>query len=474
MSGYTLEQIAGIIGGTPAATDSSGQIAGGPVASIDTRTLEPGAIFFALPGERTDGHRFLTQAFDRGASIAVVAGESLKKIDESVPRDRIVITRDPGEALRALATHHRNQFDPFVVIITGSNGKTTTKELVAAIAREAVTCLASPGNLNNLLGVPLTLLRMNDSHEWLILELGISEPGEMKTLGRMVRPHAAIITNANTAHGEGLGTIEQIAREKLEIASHLQGDRLLLVNGDDRHLLEEVRRRHLICRTFGLSSANDYQPEAIEPWRREGLRVMFTGGRAYAVPLYGVHQSRNLLAALALAEERGLSEAVVSAGLDRFSPPPGRFQPLQEGGVWIVDDTYNANPASAIGAVQFLKNWEVGRRRALFLGDMLELGADEVEGHRRVGAEIAEQNLSRVFLWGDLVKHVAEGAIDAGYDPERISLATGKRLAFSEEVSHWLEPEDVLVIKGSRGMCMELFVQSIRASLTEAPTAGGK
>ncbi|NNE09309.1 MAG: UDP-N-acetylmuramoyl-tripeptide--D-alanyl-D-alanine ligase, partial [Gemmatimonadetes bacterium] len=199
----------------------------GPRASIDTRTLRPGDIFFAFPGENVDGHRFVRAAIEAGASLAVVERTSLGAVDESVPREKLVIVTDTGEALYALAKHHRDRFDPRMTAITGSNGKTTTKELAGAVHRAAFESLVSPGNFNNLLGLPLTLLGLNEDTERVVLEAGISVPGEMAKLAALIRPHVVVVTNVNAAHVEGLGDLRAIAREKLSLAGALQSDGVL-------------------------------------------------------------------------------------------------------------------------------------------------------------------------------------------------------------------------------------------------------
>lgn len=470
---YAVEEVARIVGGERAGTTGARARRCGPAASIDTRSIRPGEIFFALRGEQTDGHRYVKDAFRKGASLAVVEKGRLDAAGTDPAEGILIVVESPADALIALATHHRNRFTPGVIAITGSNGKTASKEMVAAVLKRGAEVLASPGNFNNLLGIPLTLLRLEDSHRWLVLELGISIPGEMKRLSEMVRPGMALITNVHAAHVEGLGDVGNIAAEKLDIVNNLERDGTLFLNGDDPILVAKAKGRGLDFRTFGLGGENDVRPVRSEPWRREGVRLEVEGVGEITLPLHGRHQVRNALGAIALCTAAAVPMAQIREGLGAVRLPGGRFAPEEVGGVWLVDDTYNANTASTAAAVEFLVNVECRGNRVLVLGDMLELGAAEESSHRDVGIDVAAHDLDRLFLWGERCRHVAESAIEAGYPSARITLAMENKESFASEIAEFLEAGDVVVVKGSRGMRMEEICRVIRERAGDRPAKEG-
>jgi UDP-N-acetylmuramoyl-tripeptide--D-alanyl-D-alanine ligase len=467
MNGYSIEEVSSRIGGVPLARPSGAPLRGGPRASIDTRTLEEGEIFFAIPGERTDGHAFLAEAFRKGASFAVVRGDRSGALGAGLPLERVVAVPDTTEALVRLARAHRDRFSPEVHAVTGSNGKTTTKELLASIFEADAPALATIANYNTLLGLALTLLRLDGSHRRVVAELGISAPGEMARLASLARPHAAILTNAHAAHLEGLGSVESVAREKCVLLSSLEGERRVFVNGDDPVLLGAVRASGLAFRTFGTGAECDVRPESLEPWRTDGVRLRLAGGGTFAASLYGRHHAYNLLAALAAARAAGIPDETIERGLSAFRPPAGRFRPERVGGVLLVDDTYNANLASTLGAIEFLRNVEAAGKRILVLGDMRELGPREEEDHREAGRAAAAAGLDLLALVGESVRWTAEGALAAGLPAPRV-LRVGERRGLGARLAADLEDGDCLVVKGSRALRMEEILADLRRSLAEA------
>ncbi|RPJ43955.1 MAG: UDP-N-acetylmuramoyl-tripeptide--D-alanyl-D-alanine ligase, partial [Candidatus Latescibacterota bacterium] len=348
---YSSGDLERILSAAPLANPAP-NAAGGPRASVDSRTVRAGDLFFALPGEKTDGHRFLGEAFRRGAALAIVRKDRAADLPADLRTGRTLAVDDTLEALVRLARAHRALFSPRVVAITGSNGKTTTKELLAAIFRAEGPALASPANYNTLIGLALTLLELGEEHGRLVVELGISAPGEMEALGALARPGAVLFTNVHAAHLQGLGSVENVAREKGTLAEFVEIGGSVHVNGDDPVLLAEMRRRRVDFRTFGFGDGCAFRPERVEPWGAEGVRVVLGGGERYCAPLYGMHGAYDLVAALAAAAGEGLSPETVASGLAAFAPPPGRFRPERAAGVLLVDDTYNANLASTRHAIE--------------------------------------------------------------------------------------------------------------------------
>ncbi|MBM3321675.1 MAG: UDP-N-acetylmuramoyl-tripeptide--D-alanyl-D-alanine ligase [Candidatus Eisenbacteria bacterium] len=466
MNGYSVRELARILAGTPLGPAPAEGPRGGPSASIDTRTLRAGDLFFALPGEKTDGHRFVGEAFRKGASLAVVRKDRAGDLPADLPRERILAVADAEEALVRLAAAHRARFSPRLSAVTGSNGKTTTKELLAAILSADAPTLASPANFNTILGLSLTLLRLEVAHRWAVVELGISAPGEMDALGALARPDTALLTNAHAAHLEGLGSVKNVAREKCRLLSYLEGEAAVYANGDDPALLDAVARTGRTARTFGWSESCAVRPERVEPWNEDGVRLA-VGGEAFAAPVYGMHNAYNLLAALAVARGARLGAETIRAGLARFQPPPGRFRPERAGGVLLIDDTYNANLASARGAIDFLQHVKIEGKRVLVFGDMRELGDREEEDHREVGRAAARAGLDRLVLVGECVRWTAEEALRAGLPADRVERIE-ERQGLGARLASDLEAGDCLVIKGSRAMRMEEILGDLRSSLAAA------
>ncbi|MFH1277835.1 MAG: UDP-N-acetylmuramoyl-tripeptide--D-alanyl-D-alanine ligase [Candidatus Eisenbacteria bacterium] len=474
MSGaYSAGELVRILSGETLAATGGPGAAGGPAACIDSRLLREGEIFFALAGERTDGHRFLEGAFREGASLAVVRKDRIGELPGGLPLQRIIAVDDPAGALLALARHHRRRYDPLLIAVTGSNGKTTTKDLLAAIFAAHGPTLATKGNYNTFCGVALTLLGLGPEHRFAVIELGISAPGEMDVLGALAAPGGAVFTNAHGAHLEGLGTVEKVADEKTVLIDHVAPGGRIWVNGDDAALMNAARRRGAPFRTYGLGGSNEIRPARRDPWNLRGVEVEIEGAGSFRASLWGEHHLANLVAALAVALGEGVPPDVIARGLATFEPAPGRFRPERVGGVLLVDDTYNANLASTLGAVRFLEKAAIEGRRALLFGDMLELGPREEEDHRAVGRAVAEAMLDRLWLAGERTRWTAEEAVSRGLPRDRIFTAGADRTGLGGRIAGDLAPGDCLVEKGSRGMKMEEILDDVRSRLAGAPTGGG-
>jgi UDP-N-acetylmuramoyl-tripeptide--D-alanyl-D-alanine ligase len=418
-------------------------------ASIDSRTVAPGELFVPLPGSRTDGHAFLPQAFARGAAAALCARPAYPEWSGREPGP-LVVVEDVTLALQRLARGHRDEWHGVLIGLTGSAGKTTTKELVATALSTAGPTLKTSGNLNNHWGVPLTLLRLEPEHRAAVVEMAMSAAGEIALLGAIARPDAAIITSAGMAHvgGPGLGSAQAVAREKASLALAVPPDAPVFVGADSPRLLPAARRSKRRLVTYGLSAEADVRPTRIEDLGAEGSRAHVRGFPPLELHLIGRHQVANAMAALAVGREYRLEPEAVVEALATVRPLHGRMEPRAARGGTLILDYYNANPDSAKAALETLARWPGAKRRIAILGDMLELGDAARRLHREVGAAVR-----RAELWA-VGRHAADyaaGARRAGIeahvyeDKPSVARALGTALG----------PGTVALLKASRGAALE-------------------
>jgi len=418
-------------------------------ARIDSRAIQPGELFVPLEGAHTDGHEFLAEAFARGAAAALCARASYPRWEEREPGPLVVVD-DVTESLQRLARRFRDEWQGFLIGLTGSAGKTTTKELVAAALATGGEVLKTEGNLNNHWGVPLTLLRLEPEHKVAVVEMAMNGAGEIALLAAIARPEAAIVTGAGAAHlgGPGLGTLEGIAREKASIALGLPPSGAVFAAADSPRLLDALRpmNRHLI--TYGLAPGADVRPTSIEPLGEAGTRFEVTGFPPIRLRLVGRHQVGNALAALAVAREYGLDPAAVAEALSRVRPLSQRMEVRHAHGATLLVDCYNSNPDSARAALETLADWPEARRRIAVLGDMLELGPRTADLHREVGAAARGAEL---WLVGEYAGDYATGARQAGQTARVFSDKPEVAAALREAVG----PGVVALLKASRGVALE-------------------
>jgi len=420
------------------------------VVATDSRNLPAGCLFVALRGERFDGHAFAAKALQAGAAAVMV--EASAGLDVSPA----IVVPDTRQALGQLAAWHRMNLPARVMAITGSNGKTTVKEMLAAIlaadAGEAAV-LATRGNFNNEIGMPLTLLGLAPRHRYAVLEMGMNHPGELTYLSRLARPDVALVNNALRAHLEGLGTVEAVARAKGEIYIGLKHDGVALINADDPHagLWREMADGRRIV-TFGVE-----QGDVRADYRLTGYGAELTvhtpaGDVATTLNVPGLHNVRNAVAAAAAAWVLGIPAAAIAQGLAAFAGVKGRLQvhPCILG-ARLIDDTYNANPDSVAAAIAVLAA-QAGQR-ILVLGDMGELGPEAPDLHREIGAAARQAGIDRLLCLGELSLAAAESFGPGAMHFERIE----ELLA---EIENALGPETTVLVKGSRFMKMERVVSS--------------
>lgn len=418
--------------------------------STDTRSIGEGQLFFALQGPNFDGRDYLNVAQDNGAAGAVVARTTSDDIAQ-------IKVDDAKLALGRFGSAWRNEHDVTVVGVTGSNGKTTLKELIAACLAPLAPTLATHGNLNNDIGVPLMLARINDTHRYAVIEMGANAGGEIGYLTSLANPDVVVITNAGAAHLEGFGSIEGVARAKGEILQNEKRPRVAVLNADDDYfaywssLVDDVDRI-----SFGFRETADVRASDVHSDASKTRFTLHVGGDSVAValPLVGIHNVRNACAAAAVALALDIGIDAIRAGLESVSPVGGRLQPVRGlQGATLFDDSYNANPLSVIAAADFLA--ALAGESWLVLGDMKELGDDAAELHREVGEAARASGVDRLFAYGDLAACAAEG-----FGKNARWFATLELLV--DELCTGMSSGINVLVKGSRSMRMERVIDALR------------
>jgi len=459
-----------------ASRQAGGHLVGGdaPFSRVvtDSRSDCTGGLFVALRGERFDAHAFVPQAAANGAVAALVERPLALELPQWVVDDTRL-------GLGRLASAWRDRLPGRLVAITGSNGKTTCKEMVAAILSQAGSVRATQGNLNNDIGMPLTLLRARDE-DWLVIEMGANHPGEIGYLTDIARPEAALITNAGRAHLEGFGSVEGVARAKGEIARGLPPDGTFVIPGDApwADLWRDLARGRRVL-TFGLDPACAVftDPAAITTdWGEAGFATRFTAelaGRRHdlSLALAGLHNVRNALAAAALTTAVGVAPKAIAAGLATLKPVPGRLEPKRLGTLRLIDDTYNANPDSVQAAIEVLV--ALPGRPVLVLGDLGELGPEAARLHREVGETARAAGVVALYAVGDLCREAVAG-FGAGSGPGPAARHFDDLATLIAALRRDLTAADTVLVKGSRRAAMDRVVAALglEPAAAQNPSAG--
>ena len=449
-------EIVGAIGRRPERREL--QISG---VSTDSRVVQEGELFFALEGKRTDGHDYVVEALDKGAAAVVVHR------DVEAPehlRDRVVRVENTLRALGRFACLYRRRWGGKVIAVTGSNGKTTAREMMYHILSPYIPCKRSPRSFNTNIGVPLTLFQAERDDEVLIVEMGTNGPGEIRELVEIAEPDHGVITNVAESHLEGLGSEEGVACAKAELLDGLGTTGTAFLNADDAWFSFFAQRHKGPIRSFGIGPSAELRGRAI---RRLDNGHWFTipGGIEVRLRVPGIHNVRNALAALAVAQYLGVDLAAAAARLESFRPPPMRYQVEEIGGVTVVIDCYNANPGSMRAALEEFREMHADGRRIAVLGDMMELGKESEALHARLGAELVRFGADILWAVGTHGKCVAGAAERNGLAGAAFHAATLEDAAAG--ICETVQPGDLLLVKGSRGMAMEGLVEKLR-SLTPA------
>ncbi len=460
--GFSADELGAATGGRLLAR-SERPILGG---AVDSRAVEPGNLFVALPGERTDGHRFVAAALAAGAA-GVIVSEPPDAVTLAAADATVVLVADPLRALQAVATTWRQRFDPLVVGVTGSIAKTSTKEAVAAVLGAAMPTLRNEGNLNNEIGLPLTVLRLRSRHRAAVLEMGMYVGGEIADLARIGRPEIGIVTAVQPVHLARIGTIEAVERAKGELVEALPADGVAILNADDERVRAMATRTRARAMTYGFAADADVRAAEVLSRGVDGMTFRLIGpgvDRAVAIPGLGRLAVHNALAAAAAGIAAGIPTDAIVAGLAGGWSAPHRAELVLAGGITIVDDSYNASPGSVSAALELLAGMP-GRRIAV-LGEMLELGDGHEAGHARVGA-VAARLADRLVVVGDGAAGIAAGARNAGMAPDAIALVAD-RAAARDRLLTDLRPSDVILVKASRGIALDLLVDDLRSALAGA------
>ncbi len=421
--------------------------------STDSRVIREGEVFLALKGKVFDGHNFIPEAIRKGARVLVLEAEWVKAEGIETFKLPIVVVDDTLSALGEIAAFHRNLFHIPTVAITGSNGKTTTKEMAVNVLKRTCRVLSSKGTENNAIGVPLTLLRINHFHQVVILELGMNHRGEISKLADIARPSIGVITNIGPSHLEFLKTLAGVAAAKCELLNSIDGNGTAILNGDDARLMFHAAAFKMNKITFGFGEGCHIRGRDLRH-REGGFDFVVDELGEFRLNMEGRHNIYNALATIALARSLKIEVEEIRNGLAAFTPLPLRMEEISIGDIKIIRDCYNANPQSMQSALAALKEMAPPGRKIVVCGDMLELGESAREYHRRVGEYIAALGFDVLITVGELSQEVAAAAWENGMDEESIFTCSSTGEA-GEKLARTVKFGDLVLIKGSREIGME-------------------
>jgi UDP-N-acetylmuramoyl-tripeptide--D-alanyl-D-alanine ligase len=450
-----FDQLVRITGGTLYNTEQAARVFRG--VSIDSRKLEPGQLFIALRGERNDGHNYIEAALKSGATGLVVEFDypGLQLIGGEIP---VVAVTNSHKAMIDVAVDYRDKVDPQRIGVSGSNGKTTTKEMIfhllSAVEKHVYR---SPGNYNNLFGMPLALMSMPQDTNVAVLEMGISVPGEMSRLAEIVKPDVMVITNVGPSHLEFLGTVEGVARAKLEVVQAMTPDQPLIINADDDVLVDEVKKVGRDYVSFGIEKKATFRPSSIKT-DDTGATVVGIEKHQFRLSMFGRYQVYNLLAAYAAVRTSGYTFDGTDTLAIELRTAPMRGEIVVNSGVTFFSDCYNANPDSVMSGLMSFAERKKDGRRLIVLGDMLELGRESERYHRQVAVELSKIPFDYLALVGPMSSIIADELIDAGGDSETIEHFKDSDDC-ADRLSRFFMAGDLVYVKGSRGIGLEAIMQ---------------
>lgn len=448
---FSIDEILKATGGALLSGNTDAPVSG---ISIDSRTINKGELFVAIKGGAFDGHDFIQEALKKGACGII---SSKREEPPVVEGQALIKVRDTLKALGDIAAFHRRRFNIPVIGITGSNGKTTVKEMAAYILGRRYNVLKNKGTRNNLIGLPLTLLGLKQGyHSIAVLEMGANQSGEIKRLAKILMPTVGIITNIGQSHLEFLKDREGVFKAKSEMISELKKDDLVIINGDDT-MLSRIRPRSKRIK-FGLKKSNDFRAKDIKPGA--GITFLLNEHHPLNINLFGMHNIYNALAAIAVASHFGINIPTIAEALTKFKAPSMRMERLEVNNIDIINDAYNSNPLSLKCAVEALSLLKTKGRKILVTGDMLELGAKARSLHTAAGRMIAKSSISHLITIGALSKHTALGAGQSGMNKNNVYNCLDKKEA-AGILKRIARPGDTALIKGSRDMRMEKIIELI-------------
>jgi len=451
---FTIPQILECTGGKLISGSPRRSISG---ISIDSRTIKKDDLFIAIKGNSFDGHLFIEEARRRGAAAIIFSNARYKTTHANLPSVPIVKVKNTHLALAALAYSYRKRFDIPVIAVTGSNGKTTTKEMLSAILAKKFSVLSNPGTQNNHIGVPMTIFKLRKEHNIAVLEVGANHAGEIDRLSWMLQPTMGVITNIGSSHLEFFKTLKGVLEAKLELVRNLPKDGKLLVNKDDE-LLKKINGSRLRTYTFGFNQDSNFHGQAIEQ-AEDKISFIYNKKHRIVLSALGRHNVYNALASIAVASFFNVDHSQIKDALLSFQPPPMRMQIVKlKNNATVINDCYNANPTSFSSALEFLNEYPHRTRRIVICGDMLELGEASHRLHLDTGKNIAKAKIDFLITVGNLAKEIAHGANLAGM-PKKAMHTCGDVKEAGSFLQEIIQSDDLILIKGSRAMQMENIIK---------------
>ena len=426
--------------------------------SIDSRTIGSGQFFLPLKGSNFDGEKFIGEAFEKGAIGTFTTHNAVRC---TLYGKIIIRVKDTTDALQRLAHHNRMRFRVPVIGVTGSNGKTTVKDMIAGALSSKFNVLKNEGTKNNHIGVPLTLLKLNDSHDMCVVEMGTNHRGEIRLLAGIASPTVAVITNIGPSHLEFFGDLKGVFAAKREILETLRVGSLVVINGDDEYL-STIKSRIFKIMRFGLNIINDFQASGVSA---DGASIRFTLNyrSPFTLNLIGAHNVYNALAAIAIAYNFDISYLATKKVLSEYSPAGMRLNARQVGDVTVIDDAYNSNPLSMKSAIKALTEYPA-KGRWVVSADMLELGQREKEFHSMVGEAIARSGFNGLITFGNLSRHTSLRALECGMNKNRVWHCSD-RAEIADILKKSMDKGDAVLVKGSRAMRMEEVIKKLSCKL---------
>lgn len=454
MDPVSLQRMADVLDGQLIDVPDPARLATG--VSIDTRALDPGSVFWALSGGLTDGHRFLAEAWNRGSPLAVVAADQA-----DLPAGPKLAVRSPRESLSTLAAWYRRQLDSLVIGVTGSVGKTTTRDLIYTVLSGEFPGCRAERNFNNELGLPLSVLRMESEHEFAVLELAARRAGDIRNLAEICQPEVGVVTAVGPAHLETFGSLDGVEWGKGELMEALPSSGFAVLASDDPRVRRMARRARCRVIHVGQSEHCDVRASSLD-MTSDGLAFR-VDGQQYHLRAFAPHLLSNCLCAIAIAIEVGVTPAQIAEALGEFRLLDGRGRVLSIGGVTVIDDTYNASLSSVEAGLGHLASLPLiaGRRRIAVLGDMLELGKNAADIHVLAGRSCVERGADLVLAFGEHAGAIISGAAERGAAVHGLAEAHDFE-ALLAILDCWIEPGDAVLVKGSRGMRMERVIDWLR------------
>jgi UDP-N-acetylmuramoyl-tripeptide--D-alanyl-D-alanine ligase len=430
---------------------------------IDSRKSVPGGVYVALRGERLDGHQFTADAFARGCRAAIVDADGFESLGALGTTGNFFIVPDTTRALQEIAHFYRKKFSIPIVALTGTSGKTTTKEMLGAVLAQKFNLLKTAGNLNNHIGVPLTLLQLTRQHELALIEMGTNHFGEIQRLVEIAQPQSGLITNIGRGHLEFFGSVDGVARAKHELFDGLPPNGTAFINADDPRIVQkipQVKRKVY----YGLKNQAQIKGEIIK-LNQEGEATFKVLNQEIRLPVPGIHNVYNALAAISVGLEFGMSLEQVQPVLETFRPHSKRMEVLNLGSLRIINDCYNSNPESLTAALDVLENMFAAGKKIVVLADMLELGAVAESEHRNIANLLAQLQINHVLGFGPLTEVLIR-------ELKTVSEMDARHFADKTELVHFLKtiiaPGDLILIKGSRGMALETVLNDLMADVNMA------